>query len=338
MLKSIRTAKKYIYVETFRLGRDTIGEQFRDALTTKAKQGIEVKVLIDYWGTRALDDNFFKSLTQAGGEVRFFEKIKFNTDIFTRGHRRNHRKLLLIDDKITYIGSSNLTAYNMHWREAVLRMENSITQTFKKIFLQDFKIYRKFAINILYYSKKEVHNGFEILRDVPNIAVKKINYRFVKMINEAKKKVIIETPYFLPGFLLRKAMINAVKRGVEVQVIMPKQSDVNVVDILRNKYLGPLFQSGIQFLLYNKDNLHAKLMMIDDNTFAIGSSNFDYRSFRYMFEIVLIGHETQIVEQIKEHIHHTITNSSPFNYEQWANRPIINRFFEWLILPFRHYL
>ena len=80
MLKSISNAKKYIYVETFRLGRDTIGEQFRDALTTKARQGIEVKVLIDYWGARALDDNFFKSLTQAGGKVRFFEKIKFNTD------------------------------------------------------------------------------------------------------------------------------------------------------------------------------------------------------------------------------------------------------------------
>jgi len=338
MLNSISTAKHYIYIETFRWGRDSIGEQFRDAITAKAKMGVEIKVLIDYWGARALDDNFFKNLKEAGGKIRFFEKIKFNTDIFTRGHRRNHRKLLLIDDEITYIGSSNLTAYNMHWRESVLKMEDSVTQAFKKIFLQDFKIYRKYALNVIYYSKKEVHNEFEILRDVPNIAVKKINYRFVKMINEAQKKVIIETPYFLPGFLLRKAMINAVKRGVEVQVIMPKESDVNVVDILRNKYLGPLFQSGIQFLLYNKDNLHAKLMMIDDKTFAIGSSNFDYRSFRYMFEIVLISHETQIVEQIKEHIHQTITDSSPFDFERWTNRPFINRIFEWLILPFRHYL
>ncbi|RLD87897.1 MAG: hypothetical protein DRJ09_09380 [Bacteroidetes bacterium] len=338
MLESIGKAKEYIYVETFRLGRDTVGEKFRDALTEKAKQGVEVKLLIDYWGGRMLDDNFFKSLTNAGGEVRYFEKIKYNTDIFTRGHRRNHRKLLLIDNAITYIGSSNLTGYNLNWRESVLRMEDEITATFKKLFLQDFRIFKKYVLNVVYYSKKEEYNNFEILRDVPNIAVKKINYRFVKLINEAKRRVIIETPYFLPGFLLRKAMINAVKRGVEVQVVMPRQSDVNIVDILRNKYLGPLAKSGIQFLFYTKDNLHAKLMLVDDNTFVVGSTNFDYRSFRYMFEIVLIGHEPSITEQIKSHTHETISHSAPFNFERWVNRPYINKLFEWLILPFRHYL
>ena len=338
MLESIKNAKEYIYLETFRLGMDAVGEQFRDALAEKAKQGIEVKLLIDYWGGRALDDTFFKVLTDAGGEVRFFEKIKFNTDIFTRGHRRNHRKLLLIDDKITFIGSSNLTAYNINWRESVLRMEDVITTAFKKIFLQDFRIYKKYVLNVVYYSKKEMLNNFEILRDVPNIAVKKINYRFVKLINEAKRRVIIETPYFLPGYLLRKAMINAVKRGVEVQVVMPRQSDVNIVDILRNKYLGPLAKSGIQFLFYTKNNLHAKLMLVDEATFAIGSSNFDYRSFRYMFEILLIGHDTSIINQIKSHVHETISGSAPFNFERWVNRPYINKLFEWLILPFRHYL
>ncbi len=338
MLDGINDAVHYIYIETFRLGRDAVGEQFIDALAEKAKQGVEVKLLIDYWGGKALDDAFFKKLTEAGGEVRFFEKIKFNTDIFTRGHRRNHRKLLLIDDKITFIGSSNLTGYNIKWRESVLRMEDSITTVFKKIFLQDFRIYKKYVLNVVYYSKKEVYNNFEILRDVPNIAVKKINYRFVKLINEAKKRVVIETPYFLPGYLPRKAMINAVKRGVEVQVIMPRQSDVNIVDILRNKYLGPLAKSGIQFLLYTKNNLHAKLMLIDDNTFVIGSSNFDYRSFRYMFEIVLIGHEVSIINQIKSHMHETISGSAPFNYDRWVNRPFINKIFEWFLLPFRHYL
>ncbi len=338
MLESIENAGNYIYIETFRLGRDAVGEQFRDALAEKAKQGIEVKLLIDYWGGRALDDTFFKALIDAGGEVRYFEKIKYNTDIFTRGHRRNHRKLLLIDDRITYIGSSNLTGYNINWRESVLRMEDPITGVFRKIFIQDFRIYKKYVLNVVYYSKGEEFNDFEILRDVPNIAVKKINYRFVKLINEAKRRVIIETPYFLPGYLLRKAMINAVKRGVEVQVVMPRQSDVNIVDILRNKYLGPLAKSGIQFLFYTKDNLHAKLMLIDNTTFAIGSSNFDYRSFRYMFEIVLIGHDASIIKQIKNHVHETITDSAPFNFERWADRPFINKLFEWLILPFRHYL
>jgi cardiolipin synthase len=338
LVNDIKSAKYYVYVETFRIGRDSVGEEIRAALIDKAGQGVEVKVLIDYWGNRSLESSFFKALTDAGGEVRFFEKIKFNTDMFTRGHRRNHRKIQIIDDRITYIGSSNLTGYNVDWRESILRMEDDIALKFKSIFLQDYRVYRKYVLNVVYYSKKETHNGFDILRDVPNIAVKKINYRFIKMINEAKQRVTIETPYFLPGFLLRKAMINAVKRGVEVQVIMPVQSDVNIVDILRNKYLGPLSQSGIQLLLYKKNNLHAKLMLVDDNTFAIGSSNFDYRSFRYMFEIMLIGHQEAIVDQVKKHIHETISGSAPFNYEHWQNRPYINKLFEWLIVPFRHYL
>ncbi len=338
MLEDIGQARKYVFIETFRMTADEIGTKFRDALIKKAKEGLEVKLLIDYWGARVLPENFFDPLTKVGAVVRFFEKIKFNTDFLTQSHRRNHRKLLLIDDEITYIGSSNITGYNIDWRESVLRMESDITTAFKKIFLEDFENYRKYVLNVVAYTKKIVHGDFEILRDVPNIAVKKINYRIVRLISQAKKRVIVETPYFLPGFLIRKAMINAVKRGVEVQVIMPRQSDVNVVDILRNKYLGPLYVSGIHSLFYTKGNLHAKLMLIDDEIFAIGSPNFDYRSYRYMFEIMLVGREKSIVEQVKAHIAETIKDSEPFNYKKWLERPYINRLFEWLVLPFRHYL
>ncbi len=338
MLEDISKATNYIFLETFRITSDNIGTRFIDALSKKASEGVSVKVLVDYWGARVLHQSFLDKIRNNGGEVRLFEKIKFNTDFLTQSHRRNHRKLLLIDDKITYIGSSNITGYNIDWRETVLRMDSKITEVFKEVFLVDFENYRKYVVNVVTQTKKIVYGNFEILRDVPNIAVKKINYRIVKMINQAKRRVIVETPYFLPGFLIRKAMINAVKRGVEVQVIMPDRSDVNIADILRNKYLGPLYRSGIHFLLYKKGNLHAKLMLIDNEIFAIGSPNFDYRSYRYMFEIMLIGKEKSIVEQIKTHISETISGTEPFNYKKWMERPYVDKFFEWMILPFRHYL
>ena len=338
MLDDILNAKRYIFIETFRMTSDKLGTKFRDVLAKKASEGVEVKVLIDYWGVRAIHPSFFDKIKDNGGEVRFFEKIKFNTDFLTQSHRRNHRKLLLVDDEVSYIGSSNITGYNIEWRETVLRMQNKITEAFRDIFLIDFENYRKYVVNVVAHTKKIVFGNFEILRDVPNIAVKKINYRIVKMINHARNRVVVETPYFLPGFLIRKAMINAVKRGVEVKVIMPDRSDVNIVDILRNKYLGPLYRSGIHFLLYKKGNLHAKLMMIDEDIFAIGSPNFDYRSYRYMFEIMLVGYDKRIIEQIKEHISETIRETEPFNYKRWMERPYVNRIFEWLILPFRHYL
>ncbi len=338
MLDDIETAKSYVYIETFRVGNDVMGERFRDTLTKMAKRGVEVKLLIDYWGAGSTRSGFFDLLIQAGGEVRFFKKIKYNFDFFTRSHRRNHRKLLIIDDRISYIGSSNITGYNLNWRESVLRMDDEISKVFKKLFLQDYKIYNRYFFSKAYYTLPKKKEGFEIVRDVPMIARKKINDKFIRLIKKADHSVWIETPYFLPGFMLRKAMVDAAQRGVDVVVIMPRKSDVNLVDILRNKYLGPLHKRGVRFLFYEPNNLHAKLILIDKMFFGIGSSNFDYRSFRYMFEIMLFGSEYHISRQIEEHILETTKASIPFVYSIWQDRPPIDKFFEWLLLPFRHLL
>ncbi len=339
MVDDIKIAKRYIYIETFRIGNDEIGVRFRNALIKVVKDmGVEVKLLIDYWGAGSTRSDFFDSLIAIGAEVRFFEKIRINFDIFTKGHRRNHRKLLLIDNEITYIGSSNITGYNLNWRESMLRMKSDITITFKKLFLQDYRIYKQYIVSHTYHTQTINYYGFTILRDVPNLAQKKINRAFIKMIRSAQVSVYIETPYFLPGFLLRKAMMSAAKRGVYVNVTIPKKSDVGLVDILRNKYLGPLSQHGVKFMFYEPNNLHAKLLLIDEKEFAIGSSNFDYRSFRYMFEIVLTGKEPDISNQVKNHIIQTQNDATPFIFQTWENRPFIDRFFEWLLVPFRHLL
>lgn len=132
MIDDIENACHYIYIETYRVGNDIIGARFRDALIKKVKKGIEVKLLVDAWGGVSVSRNFFDELVRHGGEVRFFEKIRLNFDMFTRSHRRNHRKIMIIDDEITYIGSSNLTGYNLNWRESVLRMKSPISLAFKR--------------------------------------------------------------------------------------------------------------------------------------------------------------------------------------------------------------
>lgn len=338
MIEDIEKAEKFIYIETFRVGKDEIGERFKRALTKKAKKGIEVKLLIDYWGAGPIDHDYFDKLIKYKGEVRFFEKINFNSDIFTRSHRRNHRKLLLIDNEITYIGSSNLTGYNMNWRESMLRMKTDITITFVKLFKQDFKNYNKYSFHKPYKTQLIKHNNFEIVRDAPNIARKQINNKFIKLIKSAKSQITIETPYFLPGYFLRKSLMDAAQRGVSVNIILPKHSDVTLIDILRNKYTGIMHNAGVIFLFYELNNLHAKMMLIDKKIFAIGSSNFDYRSFRYMYEIMMIGNNKDIASQVNSHMKKTISDSITFDYNKWKNRPLINKFFEWILLPFRHLL
>jgi cardiolipin synthase len=336
MLEDISKARKYIYFEVYKFYNDEIGDRFREALTRKTKEGVEVKLLIDSWGA-AVPENYFDKFTVLGGEVRFFTKIKFVLDYFTKNHRRNHRKILIIDDVVSWIGSANIAAYSLSWRELMLRLEGDLAVSFKKVFNLDFKLYNKYFFEKNSYIRLIRHGNYEIVRDVPSIAKKRINRKFINMIKNADRQILIETPYFLPGFFLRKALMDACKRGVDVTVIVPRHSDVMLIDILRNRYLGPLHQEGLKFRYYLPANLHSKAILIDQEIFAIGSPNFDYRSFRYMHEIVLVGREEMIIHQLNHHIEETISQSEPFNYQKWLDRPRFQKFIEWLLLPFRHF-
>jgi len=316
-----------------------MGIRFRDALTRKAREGVKIRILIDSWGKGPVSENFFDDMIKAGGEVKFFEKIKINTDIFTRGHRRDHRKILVIDDEISYMGSMNITGYNLNWRELALRVKGEMATMFRKCFEDNFDAFNPYNIaDKVAYSKTLKFGDFELVRDVPSIPLQRLKKKYVQMIRNARLSVMIETPYFLPGFLLRKAMIDAGKRGVNVTVIMPKNSDVRMIDVLRNKYLGILHKNNVRLLFFVPHNLHAKLMVIDNQLFSITSANFDYRSFRYQYEIALVGSEPEILRQLSDHVNETLAYSEPFDYERWERRPLIQKILEWTLLPFRHML
>ena len=338
MLNDIDNAKKYIYLENYRMGNDSIGMKFRNVLTKKAKEGLEVKVLLDSWGT-SLSHSFFKEFEKYGGRVRYFKKIKFAFDFFTKNHRRNHRKLLIIDDNISYIGSGNLTAYSIVWRELMLRMkDHGLTKLFKKAFYDSYEIYNKYIFNKFAGRKTLFYGDFSIIRDLPSIYRQSIKKKYETLIKKAKSEVIIETPYFLPGFKLRKEMMEAAARGVKVTVIIPEHSDVKIADLLRSKYLGILHKNNINIQFFKPFNLHAKCMLVDNRIFAIGTSNFDYRSFRYQHEIMLCGEEPVIVNELAVHIIQSLSDSMPFDYKRWKGRPRIQKLFEHILVPFRHLL
>jgi len=337
ILDDIEHANKSIFLETYRFNNDSIGIKFRDALTKKSGQGVKVTLLMDSWGT-SLPSSFFEKLEKNGGELRYFKKLKFFWNFFTINHRRNHRKIIVIDEKITYIGSANLTDYSLNWRESILRIESDIAKDFKKIFLQHYEIYNKYSFEKRITVRKVTHREGAIYMDIPSLTRQRIRKQYIELFKRANRQIIIETPYFLPSYVLRKALSDAVRRGIEVIVIIPKHSDVGMVDTLRNHYFGQLYNNGIQFQFYLPNNLHAKLLLIDEETYSVGSPNFDYRSFRYQHEIVLVGKDRDLVDQILEHINITLEYSEPFNYEEWKERSFVQKFFEWIILPFRHLL
>jgi cardiolipin synthase len=335
MLLDIEQAQRYIYLEIYKFGDDEVGLRFREALTKAAGRGVQVKLLLDSWGV-SYDETFFSEMISLGGEVRFFRKILYTFDFFTKNHRRNHRKFLLIDDRISYMGSANITGYSLDWRESVIRFTGGITMMFKRSFLESYKIYRKYIFNKFTYKKSKFLDQFELVEDTPSIYRQRIKTKLERLFKKAKNEIIIETPYFLPGHKIRNLLAEAAARGVNVKIILPRHSDVRSIDLLSSKYYGFYHSNNIQLVFYTLNNLHAKLLLIDGETFGIGSPNIDYRSFRYQHEVILIGTHKGIVGEIQRHISETLLNCHNFDYQSWMRRPKIEKVLGWILLPFRH--
>ncbi len=340
LLLDIMKASSFICLETFRFMDDLVGEKICNALIEKVKEGIKVKLLVDWWGTKT-SHVFIKQLIEVGGEVRYFQKLVMSIALFSRNHLRDHRKLVVIDNEIAYIGSANISAYSLPWRESILRMEGNIATIFHKIFMDNFKIYNKDIFHPWVrkaFKRTILYNDFYFIREVPSILDQRVKKNYIRLIQRAKKNVVIETPYFIPGYRIYRELINASKRAVDVKVIVPQTSDLKMVDYLRDALWENLHKKGVKIYFYTKSNLHSKLLFIDEAIFSIGSTNFDHRSFKYMFEIALISSNEQVKNLVKNHIEQTLIDSIPFDFEQWKERPFFKRFLALLIMPIRHLL
>lgn len=336
MLDDINGAKRVIFLETFRFGKGAMGDKFLLTLYKKAKEGVMIKLLLDAWGT-GRDLSYFQILLDAGVEIRLYRKMRLTKGLLAKNHCRNHRKLLIIDSEIAYIGSANITAYSVSWRELNLRTtDHKLLTVFRRSFRDSFRTYNKYDIPMVASNKSYHVDDWIFIQEYPDSVRQRIKSKYEKLIREAKKKVIIETPYFLPGHALRRVLIDAAQRGVEITVHVPYNSDVRVVDIIRRHYTGILYEAGVKFKFYVPSNLHAKSLMVDDEIFSISSANFDYRSFRYQYEIALIGKEKTIIEQLKKHYAYTEQYSRDFDYNTWKNRPNIDKIIEYILLPFRY--
>ncbi len=334
MLEDIKFAKKSIYLETYIYDDDRVGREFRKLLTKKASQGVRVFLLMDGWGS-SVTKKYFKELIQKGGNVRFFREIRYVLRFFSKNHERNHRKLLIVDKKISYVGSINITAHSINWRELVLRLEGGISNLFYESFMKSWNIFNKFKYRQI---KSFVHEKFKIINDAPIHKRKKTYNNYIKLIDGAKKEIRIETPYFIPSNRVMKAFARAIKRGVRIMIVLPKISDVRITDMLRTAYFGKLYKCGVKIYFYKSRVLHSKLLIVDDKFFLLGSSNLDYRSFIHQYEINLLGEDKEIIKKLKRHFNITLSRTENFNYNEWKNRGILKKMHERMFYFIKEYL
>ncbi|MDO8459648.1 MAG: phosphatidylserine/phosphatidylglycerophosphate/cardiolipin synthase family protein [Nanoarchaeota archaeon] len=327
MLEDIKEAKVFIYLQTYIYEPDAIGKKFRDALIKKAAEGVKVRLLLDAWGSTA-DKRYFKKLIDLGGEVIYFREFRYVIRVFSKNHERNHRKLIIIDDKISYIGSANITASCLNWRELVMRLDGKVTPRFTELFMQNWESSKGLTPKKI---KSVLHKGFEILPDVPSALYRITEKKYIKLIGRAKNKIMIETPYFVPSPGIRNAFSKAARKGVKIEVIIPYISDVRIVDMVRERFLGRLYQQGIDIYYYMPRNSHSKLLIVDDKFFLLGSSNLDYRSFIYQYEINIVGENRYMIKELKKYFYQTLAGCKAFNYNEWKSRSSFRKMPEMLI-------
>lgn len=310
--KDLLNAKKSINIEYYIFANDKTGNDIMKILCQKASEGVDVKLIYDSIGSRKAPRRFFKKLEDAGGQVgEFFPPFMHIRLINLKLNYRNHRKVVVVDGKIGYTGGINIRNDHLGldkklkpWRDTHIRVEGAGVYALQNIFLDDWRYCKNDNTPLRLY----LENGYfpsptikgnattQLVTSGPDSAVPKILEAYVKMITNAKKRVYIQTPYFIPDDVFISALRIAVKSGIDVRIMVPKIPDKKTVYLATLSYLKEVAELGIKIYLYN-GFLHSKTLLVDDNKLSIGTCNTDNRSFRLNFEDTVIIYSKELNKQ-----------------------------------------
>lgn len=341
LFQDIKEAKENIYVLFYTIHHDVMGEALVKALTEKAKEGVTVLVMCDFIANLSTPRKMFRPLVEAGGKV---VRVK---PYLT--HYRSHRKIVTIDHKIGYIGGmnigkqyANLAEKKNPWRDTQIRLTGACTATLDAYFMTDFLCavrrrdwedmvkhmesiempQQRISSNLCQFVVGGVDNDREAV---------KMNY--LSMIRSAKKKIRIQSPYFIPDASVLDALKTAAASGVKIDLMIPGIKASFFLDPVTTYYAGQIMEFGARVYKYH-GYIHAKTMTIDDEICCIGSVNMDMRSLMVDDEICGIFYANDLVQEYIEIFENDIQNCDPYFYDQFLKRGQKEKIAECVFLPF----
>ncbi|UFT99022.1 cardiolipin synthase [Radiobacillus kanasensis] len=329
LLEDIEKAKDHIHLLYYIIRHDHLGQRIAEALSRKAKEGIEVRVLYDDMGSRELSRRFIKKIRQAGAEVEAFfppliPRINFKINY------RNHRKLAIIDGKIGYIGGFNIgdeyLGYNKrfgYWRDTHLKIVGDAVRNMQTRFILDWNQASRHDIEYKerYYEAEAAGDvGVQVVSSGPDSDWQQIKNGYIKMIMSAKEYVYIQTPYFIPDDSLADALKIAALSGVDVKIMIPNKPDHPFVYWATYSNIGEQLNAGAHVYIYEKGFLHSKTIIVDGKIASVGTANIDVRSFRLNFEVNAFLYNSDIAKKLVEKFEEDIEDSTPLTHNQYLNR------------------
>ena len=291
LLKDISQAHHHIHIDMYIIEDDPLGRLVADALVDKAQEGVEVRVICDDVGCWKVSHSFIEFLRKGGVEIEPYLPVRFPS-FTSKANYRNHRKIIVIDGQIGYIGGMNIAQryVSSAWRDTMLRLKGPVVYGLQRAFLVDwYFVDRTLITNRKYYPPFDESAGLrgnlaQVVTSSPVTLYPEIMQGYVRVILAARRYVYIETPYFLPNEPVLFALKTAAVGGVDVRIICPYRSDARFTDWASRSYLRELHEAGARVFLYKEGFMHSKLMVCDDALSTCGSTNVDFRSFENNFE------------------------------------------------------
>ncbi len=308
LLKDIENAKESINMLYFIIHNDKIGHRIIDLLTKKANEGVEVRLLYDGFGSLFTPHKSFEKLRKAkNGHVAEFFPVRLFS--FSKLNHRNHRKIVVIDGKLAYLGGMNIgdeymSEKKLVWRDTHMRITGSAVNDIQKYFALDWefstgeRLIKRFpAFFPTIYNDGDI--PMQIVASGPDSKADEIKSGMIKMINNARESVYIQTPYFVPDKSFLDAVVSAAQAGVDVRVMIPKTPDKIYVYYTTLSYMGELLEAGARVFLY-PGFIHSKSIVVDDEIATIGTTNIDIRSFQLHFEINAFMYSKKLAADCKK--------------------------------------
>lgn len=342
MLQAIDGAKACIALEMYIFSDDAAGGEFRRGLTAAASRGVQVTVLIDAWGSMGLPDGFWDELIAAGGAVRRFRPALRAAFLF-----RDHRKLLLVDDRIAFIGGLNIADEYYRgrdgeppWRDNALEIAGhevmKLRRSFNRMWMRAELPLRVPVLRVRDGRDRGPSHfaGIRFLESGPEDPMQPLRKVYRSLINGAGRSIDLAMSYFYPSGRILRALKRAVRRGVRVRLLFPQRSDVAMAAWAAKGLYGRLLRAGVEVWEYRPAMLHAKLAIIDDAIVA-GSANLDIRSGRINYELVAVAVEPALAERGRADFEDDLRHSSRISLADWRRRPLLQKLKErvsyWLL-------
>jgi cardiolipin synthase len=330
MKAAMEEANDFIHLESYIIENDRIGNEVKDLLIRKAREGVEIRVIYDDVGSWNLSKKYVRSLQQEGVEIVPFAKVHLLRRSSMKVNYRNHRKILVVDGFVGFMGGINVADRYVTggkfgaWRDTHLRIEGDAVPFLQAIFLMDWYFVTKKLLGQRkrYYpvGKKQAPCPMQIASSGPDSDWASVMQAYFAAIVQAKDHIYITTPYFTPNESILTAIKTASLSGVDVRLIIPARSDSRLVYSGTRSYFSELLEAGIKIYLYQKGFNHSKVMMVDGYFAAVGSANMDIRSFEHNFELISLIYDENITRKLEDQFHEDISYSRLVRLRWWNKR------------------